>query len=342
MKTLEIPREGRTPSQIVIGEGLAQRFEEFVPKCSSLFVVTDSDVAVQYADLLAPYNIIIIGRGEKDKTLHTVEKIHQRLMEMGADRNSYIVGFGGGITTDVTGFVASTYMRGVGFGFVATSLLAQVDASVGGKNGVNLGGYKNMVGVFNQPDFVLCDMDVLDTLPMREFRAGMAEVIKSAVIDDAKLFELLEGVPAEELLANKGLLEEVVWRTVSVKARIVAQDEREGGVRRLLNLGHTIAHAIEKSSSLYVHGEAVAVGMAAINRVAVSLGVLSAENEARIDALLEGVGLPISCDVPVDTLKQALRKDKKGVGDSIHIVLPCEVGRCEVRTMTFEEFDTCL
>ena len=152
----------------------------------------------------------------------------------------------------------------------------------------------------------------------------------------------LTGVDAEELLANKGLLEEVVCRTVSVKARIVAQDEREGGVRRLLNLGHTIAHAIEKSSSLYVHGEAVAVGMAAINRVAVSLGVLSAENEARIDALLDGVGLPTSCDVPVDTLKQALRKDKKGVGDSIHIVLPCEVGRCEVRTMTFEEFDTCL
>jgi 3-dehydroquinate synthase len=342
MRTLEISREGRTPSQIVIGEGLAVRFEEFVPKCSSLFIITDSDVAVQYADLLTPYNIIILGRGEKDKTLRTVEMIHQRLMEMGADRNSYIVGFGGGITTDVAGFVASTYMRGVGFGFVATSLLAQVDASVGGKNGVNLGGYKNMVGVFNQPDFVLCDLNVLDTLPAREFRAGMAEVIKSAVIDDADLFELLEGVPAEELLANKELLEEVVWRTVSVKARIVAQDEREGGVRRLLNLGHTIAHAIEKSSSHYVHGEAVAVGMVAINRVAVSMEMLSAENAARIDTLLENIGLPTSCEVPADVLKQALRKDKKGVGDSIHIVLPCEIGRCEVQTMTFAEFDALL
>ncbi len=342
MRTLEIPREGRTPSRIHIGEGLAARFAEYVPANSSLWVITDSDVAVQYADLLIPYNIIVLGRGEKDKTLQTVEKIHLRLMEEGADRNSYIVGFGGGITTDVAGFVASTYMRGVGFGFVATSLLAQVDASVGGKNGVNLGGYKNMVGVFNQPDFVLCDVDVLDTLSGREFRAGLAEVVKSAVIDDAVLFEMLEGVSAEQLLADKPLLEEVVWRTVNVKARIVAQDEREGGVRRLLNLGHTIAHAIEKSTRGYVHGEAVAVGMTTINRVAKSLGVLSEECAERIDALLDGLGLPTTCDVPNEVLSQALRKDKKGAGKSIHIVLPCRIGQCCVQTMTFEEFDALL
>jgi 3-dehydroquinate synthase len=222
------------------------------------------------------------------------------------------VGFGGGITTVVAGFVASTYMRGVGFGFVATSLLAQVDASVGGKNGVNLGGYKNMVGVFNQPDFVLCDVGVLDTLPEREFRAGLAEVVKSAVIDDVQLFEMLEGASAERLLTDKPLLEQVVWRTVSVKARIVAQDEREGGVRRLLNLGHTVAHAIEKCTREFVHGEAVAVGMVAINRVAESLGVLSGDDARRIDALIQGLGLPVRCDVPTEMLTNALRKDKRG------------------------------
>ena len=342
MKLFKIPREGRTPSHIEIGTGLAARLAEFVPEGRPLWVVTDPHLAEAYADLLAPYHKIVIGLGEENKTLATVESIHTQLIEAGADRGCYLVGFGGGIVTDITGFVASTYMRGVGFGFVATSLLAQVDASVGGKNGVNLGGYKNMVGVFNQPDFVLCDVGVLDTLPRREFVAGLAEVVKSAIIDDAELFEMLEGTTVDELLADKGLLTEVVARTVAVKARIVEADEREGGVRRLLNLGHTVAHAIEKCSREFVHGEAVAIGMRYIGEAAVRAGVTDEATVERICALLQGLELPTECDIPMTQLTAALRKDKKGSGASIHVVFPCAIGSCEVQTLPYTTLDELL
>ena len=342
MKLFKIPREGRTPSHIEIGTGLAARLAEFVPAGRPLFVITDPHLAEAYADLLAPFRTIVIGLGEENKTLATVESIHTQLIEAGADRSCYLVGFGGGIVTDITGFVASTYMRGVGFGFVATSLLAQVDASVGGKNGVNLGGYKNMVGVFNQPDFVLCDVGLLDTLPRREFVAGLAEVVKSAIIDDAELFEMLEGTTVDELLADKSLLTEVVARTVAVKARIVEADEREGGVRRLLNLGHTVAHAIEKCSREFVHGEAVAIGMRYIGEAAVRAGVTDEATVERICALLQGLELPTECDIPMTQLTAALRKDKKGSGASIHIVFPCAIGSCEVQTLPYTTLDELL
>ena len=342
MKLFKIPREGRTPSHIEIGTGLAARLAEFVPEGRPLWVVTDPHLAEAYADLLAPFRTIVIGLGEENKTLATVESIHTQLIEAGADRGCYLVGFGGGIVTDITGFVASTYMRGVGFGFVATSLLAQVDASVGGKNGVNLGGYKNMVGVFNQPDFVLCDVGLLDTLPRREFVAGLAEVVKSAIIDDAELFKMLEGTTVDELLADKGLLTEVVARTVAVKARIVEADEREGGVRRLLNLGHTVAHAIEKCSREFVHGEAVAIGMRYIGEAAVRAGVTDEATVERICALLQGLELPTECDIPMTQLTAALRKDKKGSGASIHVVFPCAIGSCEVQTLPYTTLDELL
>lgn len=342
MKLFKIPREGRTPSHIEIGTGLAARLAEFVPEGRPLWVVTDPHLAEAYADLLAPFRTIVIGLGEENKTLATVESIHTQLIEAGADRGCYLVGFGGGIVTDITGFVASTYMRGVGFGFVATSLLAQVDASVGGKNGVNLGGYKNMVGVFNQPDFVLCDVGLLDTLPRREFVAGLAEVVKSAIIDDAELFEMLEGTTVDELLADKSLLTEVVARTVAVKARIVEADEREGGVRRLLNLGHTVAHAIEKCSREFVHGEAVAIGMRYIGEAAVRAGVTDEATVERICALLQGLELPTECDIPMTQLTAALRKDKKGSGASIHVVFPCAIGSCEVQTLPYTTLDELL
>lgn len=336
MVKIEIPRAERTPSHIYIGQTL-DMLPSLLPEGRRVFVVTDSNLQSAYTELLSHYETIVIGLGEENKTLQTVETVHRRLVESGADRECYIVGFGGGIVTDVTGFVASTYMRGVGFGFVATSLLAQVDASVGGKNGVNLGGYKNMVGVFNQPDFVVCDTDVLGTLPRREFCAGMAEVVKSAVIGDATLFEILEKTSVDALLSDKTLLTDVIARTVRVKARIVTEDERETGARRLLNLGHTVAHAIEKCSREYVHGEAVAVGMVRIARIAVRLGVTDKPTANRIEAVLERFGLPVSVEIPTEQLAAALHKDKKGVGDSIYVVLPERIGSCEVHRMPYTE-----
>lgn len=334
MKTISIPREGRTPSQIFIGS-VIQRLDGLVGSRRAI-MITDPNLVEACPDIVQRYEHIVIGLGERNKTLSTVARVHSQLVALGADRTTFIIGMGGGIVTDITGFVASTYMRGLDFGFVATSLLAQVDASVGGKNGVNLGGYKNMVGVFNQPDFVLCDVDVLRSLPRREFVAGLAEVVKSAVIGDAALFEMLEHTSVDALLCDNALLGEVVARTVVVKARIVAEDEHEHGSRRLLNLGHTVAHAIEKCSRRYVHGEAVAVGMCSICRVGEALGVTTADTARRIKSLLAELELPTTHHISATRIAAALHKDKKGEADSIFAVLPCEVGRCEVRRMKYD------
>lgn len=296
-------------------------------------VVTDASIARIYAPLVAPYETIMVGRGESCKTLHTIEQIYKRLLELGADRHTFLLGIGGGIVTDMVGFAASTYMRGLEFGFVSTTLLGQVDASVGGKNGVNVGGYKNMAGVFSQPKFVICDPTMLESLPEREFRAGLAEVIKSAIIADRHLFEMLEQSSFDELMHNKQLLAEVVERSVGVKASIVERDEREGGERRLLNLGHTLAHAIEKSSKEMNHGEAVAVGVVMVAEIAVRMGLLDEATAGRIRALFIRMGFVVKPPVGVVRLKKECVKDKKSQADKIHIILPRAIGQCESRLM---------
>ena len=245
---------------------------------------------------------------------------------------------GGGIVTDVAGFAAATYMRGVGFGFVSTTLLGQVDASVGGKNGVNVAGYKNMVGTFTQPRFVVCDPSLLATLPDREFRAGLAEAVKAAVIGDGALFELLERSSFGELRGDAGLLGRVVESAVGVKAAIVGRDEHEAGERRKLNLGHTLAHAIEKCSDRMNHGEAVAVGTVLVADAAVRLGVLASPVRDRIRALLVRLGFAVEPPVAVGELLQQVGKDKKSEAGILHVVFPTGIGSCEVRPMAREAF----
>ena len=244
-EVLEVKRSDGTVSKVVIGHVIAD-LDRYIPQGARVIVITDENVYKHYAILIDRYEKIVIGLGEKNKTHETLTQIYSQLLAMGADRETYIVGFGGGIVTDIAGFAASTYMRGLRFGFVATTLLAQVDASVGGKNGVNVDGYKNMVGTFNQPDFVLCDLSVLQTLPRRELQAGMAEVIKSGLIMDATLFELFERYDLDDFLNKDNLLLEAITGAVRVKKQIVDRDEKEQGDRKKLNLGHTFAHAIEK------------------------------------------------------------------------------------------------
>ena len=301
-------------------------------------VITDASMVRLYGSLIAPYEMILVGQGESSKTLHTIEQIYRKLIELGADRRTFILGIGGGIVTDMAGFAASTYMRGLEFGFVSTTLLGQVDASVGGKNGVNVGGFKNMAGCFSQPRFVICDPEMLTTLPEREFRAGLAEVIKSAIIADKPLFERLEQSSFEELRTNKALLAEVVASSVGVKAAIVERDEREGGERRLLNLGHTLGHAIEKSSREMIHGEAVAVGVVMMARMAQRMGLLAESEADRIQALFVRMGFVLRSPVSTARLKKPCGKDKKSEADKIHIVLPTAIGRCECRLMEKEKF----
>lgn len=305
-------------------------------------VVSDATIDRLYHPMLAPYDTVLIGLGESIKTLQTVESIYRRFIELGVDRSTFVLGIGGGIVTDVTGFAAATYMRGLDFGFVSTTLLGQVDASVGGKNGVNVDGYKNMVGTFSQPQFVVCDVSMLATLPDREFRAGLAEAVKAGVVGDPELFALLEQVSFERLRTDEDLLEEVVAAAIRVKTAIVARDERESGERRKLNLGHTLGHAIEKCSPLMNHGEAVAVGMAMISRAAVRLGLLPSQDAARIATLLERFGFALAPPVELRKLMKAVLRDKKAADGVLRVVLPVAVGNCVVRTMTVEELAAAL
>ncbi len=331
-KTLHIG----TDSQVVVGSAKTL-LGELLPS-KRVIVITDGTIDRLHKGLFAEYETIVIGSGESIKTLQTAGNIYDQLIEMGADRSTFILGIGGGIVTDITGFVASTYMRGLEFGFISTTLLGQVDASVGGKNGVNIGGYKNMVGVFNQPRFVICAPELLQTLPDREFRAGLAEIIKAAIIADAPLFERLEGCSFEQLRTDSALLEEMIFSAISIKADIVIRDEREAGERRKLNLGHTLAHAIEKCSSAMNHGEAVAVGISLISHLAQREGLLSEADLQRINSLLTSMGFELTAPVDIKKLLKATQRDKKAEGDHIYIVLPTSIGECTVQQMPMGEF----
>ncbi len=328
---------GVANSGVYIGS-VEQLLSQLLPK-RRVIVITDSNVDRCHSALISSYEHIIIGLGEQAKNLTTLEKVYTQLMEMGADRSTFLLGIGGGIVTDITGFVGATYMRGVDFGFIPTTLLAMVDASVGGKNGVNIGGFKNMVGTFLQPNFVICDMAKLSTLSDREFAAGVAEIIKAAVIADPKLFELLESADFATLRSDNELLSRVVEASLKVKIDVVAADERESGLRRVLNLGHTLAHAIEKSTRVCNHGEAVAVGLCCVAAVAERMGKLSAEERLRIESLCARYNLPTELPEPIEKLLKAIRKDKKREGDKLHLILPTAIGAVEDLALGFDEVE---
>ena len=315
-----------TPDSCIrVGQALPL-LHELLPAGRRTVVLADSAVIGLYRPMFAEWETLEVDACESAKTLQTATELWRKLLDIGADRTCFILGAGGGITTDMAGFVASTYMRGVDFGFLSTTLLGQVDASIGGKNGVNLDGYKNMVGTFSLPKFVVCDTSMLRTLPDRELRAGLAETVKAAVIGDQELFEAMESVSFGQLRSDEALLGWVVERAIRVKAGIVEEDCREHGRRRLLNLGHTLAHAIEKSSGEMNHGEAVAVGLRIAAETAERIGMLSETDCGRIVALLRRLGFELELPVPMDSLLVAARKDKKRENDGIHLILPTAIG----------------
>ena len=314
---------------------------ELLPQ-KRVIVISDSNIDRTHHNLVLPYDHIFIGQGEQAKSLTTLDEIYRKLIELGADRSTFILGIGGGIVTDIAGFVAATYMRGVEFGFITTTLLGAVDASLGGKNGVNIGGFKNMVGTFSQPKFVICDVSLLHTLPAREFRAGLAEVIKTAILGDKELFEILERTSFEQLRQNDELLQEVIARSMQVKASVVSEDECESGRRRILNLGHTIAHAIEKCTHKYSHGEAVAIGLHQITRYALEQGIIPSTDAERILALLERYGFETELPIERRQLLEAIKGDKKRKGNSLHVIIPTAIGDVEDRLVPLEELDSIL
>jgi 3-dehydroquinate synthase len=283
--------------------------------------------------------VIELGSGEKMKSPETVRNIYSRLVELEADRSSFVVGIGGGVVCDVAGFVASTYMRGLRFGFVATTLLAQVDASVGGKNGLNFQGYKNIIGMFRQPEFVICDPALLASLPGREVLCGAAEIVKHALIRDADLMAYLETNCDKLMQLDTEVIKHVVSVSVAIKSAVVNQDEHEQGLRRILNFGHTFGHGLEMVKRLS-HGEAVAAGMMIAARISVKKGLLGQNEATRIEALLRKLNLPTR--VPVDRVEllDALKKDKKRQQEGVHYVLLTGIGKAVVEKISFGELET--
>ncbi len=279
---------------------------------------------------------IEIPDGEKYKTLDWANAIYSALLINNFDRKSALVALGGGVIGDLTGFAAATFMRGVPFVQVPTTLLAMVDSSVGGKTGVNHAMGKNMIGAFYQPKKVLMDLNVLESLPQEEFLAGMAEVIKYGVIWDASFFEYLDRKREKILALDPDVLSHIIQRSCEIKAEVVSKDEREGGLRAILNFGHTVGHAIETSENYTMrHGEAVAIGMVYASKLAHNTGLCDASVPERVEKLIKSYGLPtnisaLSRKPSVAKLMDTMRIDKKAEGGKVRFVLPKKIGEVVV------------
>ncbi len=326
-------------SRILVGEAL-ERLTDYIPG-KNVVIITDENVKALYGKKFPAFPVITIGMGEGIKTLQTAADIFQQLLDMEAQRSTFIVGIGGGIVCDISGFIASTFLRGVGFGFVSSTLLSQVDASVGGKNGVNYKGYKNMVGTFNLPDFVICDMNLLKTLPERDVLCGFAEIIKHAAIEDADLFRYLEDHHEKALCLDSEVIEKLVYDSVVIKAGVVSRDEKEKGERKKLNFGHTFGHAIEKTAGL-PHGEAVSLGMVLAASLSVKKGLLTQNEADRITALLAMYKLPTRITWERAAILDALKRDKKRKGESIQFVLLEAIGKSVFVDISIVDLDQAL
>jgi 3-dehydroquinate synthase len=337
MKILNIKTESNL-SKILIGEKLSNLSGYIAGR--NAIILTDSNILKYYSNYLPKgFPLIEMGIGEKNKTLGTIEMIMGKMVELEADRTSFLLSIGGGIVCDVGGFAASVYMRGIPFGFVSTTLLSQVDASVGGKNGVNFKGYKNMIGTFNQPEFVLCDNSMFSTLDKEQFRSGFAEIIKAGAIKKATLFNFCRENAVQALQNDEEIITNMIYQSVNIKAEVVEADEREKGERRLLNFGHTFAHALEKMTGI-LHGKAVSIGMVLAAKVSNILGMLSKDEVIELIRVLESYGLPVQPEIPIEKLFAAMKQDKKRVGDSIHLVLLDRIGHAIIRKLDYKELQS--
>ena len=301
--------------------------------------ITDQHVFGFHKKNFRGTRFIQIPAGESFKVQHVVNQIIDQLISFGADRSTTIIGVGGGVVTDITGYVASVYMRGLPFGFVPTSILGMVDASIGGKNGIDVGNYKNMVGVIRQPGFLFYDVSLLQTLPNEEWVNGFAEVIKHAAIKDAGLFKELEKNSINSYRKNKQLLNELIRKNVIIKSSVVQKDEFEGNERRLLNFGHTLGHAVENVYHL-PHGHAISVGMKAA--CLISEETLNFKETARVTNLLQQYGLPINIPVDFGKVIEIMRMDKKKTRDIMNYVLLEKLGKAVIKPIPMNHLEKLL
>lgn len=313
---------------IIVKRGALKQAGELINLKRKVLVVTDDGVPSQYAETVAsqcaePY-IYTVKQGEGSKSLPVFQQLLSFMLDKGFSRKDAVVAVGGGVVGDLSGFTASAFMRGIDFYNIPTTILSQVDSSIGGKTAVNLDSIKNIVGAFYQPRMVIIDADVLATLPQRQIANGLAEAIKAAVINDAQLFEIFE---TQDIMAN---LELIIYRSLDFKRKVVEEDEKEGGLRRILNFGHTIGHGIESEEELngLYHGECVSLGM---------IPMCSEDVRARLIPVLKKVGLPTELDFDEQKVAAAISHDKKSTGKSINAVISNKIGTCEITAMDIDE-----
>ena len=323
---------GERSYQIMVGHDLIKNANKYFNLQRKVFIITDSGVPCQYAEAVKNASksatVYTVAEGEGSKSLSTLEDVLTAMTDAELGRSDCVVAVGGGVVGDLAGFAASVYMRGIDFYNVPTTLLAQVDSSIGGKTAVNLGGIKNIVGAFKQPKAVLIDTDTLTTLPERQFRSGLCEAIKMAVTSDEKLFEKIEALDKDGIYSN---IEEIIIGSLNIKKHVVENDECEKGLRKILNFGHTLGHGIEADAGLdtLYHGECVAIGM-----IPVSLG----EVKARVIAVLEKVGLPTEYQGNIESALSYVIHDKKCSNGIVSVITSEKIGTCEIKSMSVDDF----
>jgi 3-dehydroquinate synthase len=332
---------GQNISEVFVGESL-RNIDKYV-KGRKVVIVTDKTVNSLYGSSLDNYNKIIIGEGESVKTLSTIEYIYEKLISFSADRNTLLIGVGGGVVTDITGFAASTFMRGIPYGFVSTTLLSQVDAGIGGKNGVNFNNIKNMIGTINQPEFVIEDTETLLTLPEQEIRSGLGELVKHSFLEGEKSVASLDEIFSGEKINinhfvndSRESLNTLIFDSLKVKAAIVSEDEKEHGVRRVLNLGHTLGHAVEIAENI-PHGLAVIKGIIFSALFSVKKGYLDEKCAQRIITILNRITEDNEVKAQRSDLKKIILHDKKRENDSIYFVFLKGIGNPLIEKIKIEE-----
>ena len=315
--------------------GGVSHLKEIVDKNNTI-IITDENVYNAHTKRFKNWNCIVLRPGEEYKVQSTVDEVIDQLIEMEADRKTTLVGVGGGVITDITGYVASVYMRGISFGFIPTSLLAMVDASIGGKNGIDVGLYKNMVGIIRQPKFILHDMVFLNTLPQNEWENGFAEIIKHAAIKDAVMFRELEKSSLKKYQGRQKSICELVQRNTMIKTKVVQKDEFEKGERRLLNFGHTLGHALENQYELS-HGQAISIGMTYAS--VISEKIIGFKEANRVTALLLRYDLPTFADFDKQKVFDVLKMDKKRERKEMNYVMLEKIGKGVVRSVQLDELE---
>ncbi len=312
-----------TASTHIFFDASIAQLKEIIDVKQAVFI-TDENIFAAHAKKFKGYNTIVLKAGEEYKIQSTVDNIVEQLIAFEADRKTILVGIGGGVITDITGYVASIYMRGIQFGFVPTTLLALVDASIGGKNGIDVGVYKNIVGVTRQPSFILHDVSFLKTLPDTEWQNGFAEIIKHACIKDAKLFKELQSHDLKFYQSKKVDLSKLIQRNAKIKLKVVQTDEFEQADRKLLNFGHTLGHALENQYELS-HGQAISIGMTYASEISQQLlGFKQTENVVKV---LEQYGLPTYAAFNKEKVFAVLKMDKKRANQDINYILLEKIGK---------------